>query len=107
MLCMFHLRLNEAFEFRHFKNASIKNAKVKDILTTPKSLLGCCSTCMEPKSCKGVQFDGKTCTRFCDLAFDSKGTSSESAFIDHAMTESKKYFLNVLNIEYFFPFFSL
>ena len=87
LIVILFLHLVLAKDFKRFKNVTIENAKALDELTSPKTLIECCGACVISNSCKGVKFDGSTCTRLCDLTYISTGVGSDQAYIDHSIIE--------------------
>ena len=98
-VCLLYLTFAMAKDFKRFKNATIENAKTIDELTLPKTLIECCGACVLSKSCKGVKFDGATCTRLCDFTYISTGIGNNHAYIDYSILKGtfNSYFFHVLD----------
>ena len=95
-LLLLFFTLSLAKNFKRFKKVTIKDAKTKDELTFPKTLIECCGACVSSKSCKGVKFDGTTCTRLCDLTFMSTGIGNDEAYVDYTIIEGITLILIVI-----------
>ena len=48
-------------KYRQYKKTKVSSFDILQTTTIPKSLVECCTICMNQGSCKGVQYDGKSC----------------------------------------------